>query len=262
MELLGYSALFMILGFLGTGHITSSVIEGIFKSKLKIKKIYISPRNRILAKKLSKRFKKITISKNNQHLIDKSSWIFLAITPQVGSKILKQLNFTKNKRIISFISTINSKKLKNYTKNNNITRVIPLPFINRRKGPIIISPADKKIKNFFKHLGKVIETRNEETSKGFWSTSSFMAPFYNLALETSNWLASKGVQQKIAERYVRELFLALSEDSLAKNNLSLKQLVSQSQTPGGTNEYVLKKLKKKKFYKVQQTVLNSIFKKF
>ena len=33
----------MKIGFLGTGHITSSVIEGIFKSKLKIKKIYISP---------------------------------------------------------------------------------------------------------------------------------------------------------------------------------------------------------------------------
>ena len=41
----------MNIGFLGTGHIASSVIEGIFKSNLKIKKIYISPRNKIIAKK-------------------------------------------------------------------------------------------------------------------------------------------------------------------------------------------------------------------
>jgi len=262
MVLLGYSALFMILGFLGTGHITSSVIEGIFMSKLKIKKIYISPRNKIIAKKLSKRFKKITISKNNQQLIDKSSWIFLAITPQVGRKILEQLSFKKNKKIISFISTINLKNLKKYTKNNNVTRVIPLPFIGRRKGPIIISPVDKKAKSFFKHLGKVIEIKSEKVSKGFWATSSFMAPFYNLALETSNWLTSKGVKKKKAENYVRELFLALSEDSIIKNKLSLKTLVLQSQTPRGTNEYVLKKLKKKKFYKIQKKVLNSVFKKF
>ena len=60
----------MKIGFLGTGHITSSVIEGIFKSKLKIKKIYISPRNRLISKKLSKKFKKVTISKNNQQLIN------------------------------------------------------------------------------------------------------------------------------------------------------------------------------------------------
>ena len=97
----------MILGFLGTGRIASSVIEGIFKSKLKIKKIYISPRNSLIAKKLKRKFKMITISKDNQQLIDKSNWVFLAVTPKVGNKILKELNFKKNQKIISFISTIN-----------------------------------------------------------------------------------------------------------------------------------------------------------
>ena len=252
----------MILGFLGTGHITSSVIEGILKSKVSVKKIYVSPRNRIVAKKLSKRFKKIQISKNNQQLIDKSNWIFLGITPQVGNKILKKLHFPKNKKIISFISTINIKKLKKYTKNKNIVRAIPLPFIAMRKGPIIICPKNNQLKNFFKHIGKVIELKNEKTSKAFWSTSSFMASFYFLLNRTSEWLASKGIKRKDAENYTRELFLALSEDALNKNKISLKQLVLESQTPRGTNAYVLKELKKKKFYKVQQTVLNSIFKKF
>ncbi|MFL2887978.1 MAG: pyrroline-5-carboxylate reductase [Pelagibacteraceae bacterium] len=252
----------MILGFLGTGHISSSVIEGIFKSKLKFKKIYLSPRNRVIAKKLSKRFKKIQISKNNQQLIDKSNWVFLAITPRVGEKILKDLYFKKNKKIISFISTINLKKLKENTKNKNITRVIPLPFIGMKKGPIVIFPPDKSVKNFFKHLGKVVEVKSEKVSKSFWATSSFMAPFYNLVSATSDWLTSKGVNRKEAEDYTRELFLALAEDAINKKKLSLKQLVVESQTPGGTNAFVLKELKKKKFYKVQQKVLNSIFKKF
>ena len=118
----------MNIGFLGSGHITSSIIEGIFKSKLKIKKIYISPRNKLISKKLSKRFKKVTVSINNQQLIDKSNWIFLSITPQVGNKILPKLKFSKNKKIISLISTINLEKLKKYTKSKNISRVIPLPF--------------------------------------------------------------------------------------------------------------------------------------
>ena len=102
----------MILGFIGTGRITSSLIEGIFKSKLKIKKIYISPRNQVIAKKLNKRFKKVTISNNNQQLIDKSNWVFLAVTPKVGDKILRKLNFNKTQKVISFISTINLAKLK------------------------------------------------------------------------------------------------------------------------------------------------------
>ena len=93
----------MNLGFLGTGHIASSVIEGIFKSKLKIKKIYISSRNKVIAKNLNKKFKKIFILKNNQQLVDNSNWIFLSITPKVGHKILKNLKFKENKKIISFI---------------------------------------------------------------------------------------------------------------------------------------------------------------
>ena len=252
----------MNIGFLGSGHIPSSIIEGIFKSKLKIKKIFISPRNKLISKKISKRFKKVTIATNNQQVIDRSNWVFLAVTPQVGSKILDKLKFNKNKKIISLISTINLEKLKKYTKNKNIFRVIPLPFIGIRKGPIIICPKNNQLKNFFKHLGKVIELNNEKISKAFWSTSSFMASFYFLLNQTSNWLTSKGIKRKDAEDYTRELFLALSEDAMNKNKISLNQLVLESQTPGGTNAYVLKQLKKKKFYKVQQKVLNSIFKKF
>ncbi len=251
----------MKIGFLGTGHITSSIIEGIFKSKLKIKKIYISPRNRLIATRLRRKYKRIIIAKNNQELVNKSKWVFLAVTPSVGKKILKKINFS-NKKIISFISTINLENLKKLTKRKEITRVIPLPFIGMRVGPIVIFPADSSVKNFFKHLGSVIEIKKEKISKNFWATSSFMAPYYNLLSSTSDWLVKKGVKRKQAENYVRELFLALSQDAKKKNKLSLKQLVVESQTPGGTNAYVLKELKKKKFYKVQQKVLNSILKKF
>ena len=74
--------------------------------------------------------------------------------------------------------------------------------------------------------------------------------------------AMKGIKRKYAENYTRSLILALAQDAVNKNKISLKQLVLESQTPGGTNAFVLKQLKKKKFYKVQQKVLNSIFKKF
>ena len=42
-----------------------------------------------------------------------SNWVFLAVTPKVGHKILKDLKFKKNQKIISFISTINLKIEKN-----------------------------------------------------------------------------------------------------------------------------------------------------
>ena len=44
----------MKLGFIGTGKIASSVITGICSSSIKYKKIHISSRNRLIAKKLKK----------------------------------------------------------------------------------------------------------------------------------------------------------------------------------------------------------------
>ena len=83
----------MILGFIGTGKISSSIIYGIFKSKLKVKKIYISSRNAKTSNKLKKKFRLIQVIKNNQEIIDKSSVIFLGITPNVGNRILHKLSF-------------------------------------------------------------------------------------------------------------------------------------------------------------------------
>ena len=238
----------MILGFIGTGKISSSIIYGIFKSKLKVKKIYISSRNINIAKKLAKKFRSIKVLKDNQEIIDKSSVIFLGITPNVGNKILPKLKFSKNKKIISLISTLNLEKLKSFTKAKNIVRATPLPPIEIKRGPIIICPPNKFAKNIFKYLGKVLEIRNEKLSYKFWSTASLMAAFYEILNTSSKWLVKKGINKKFADTYIAELFLALSQDALNKSSQGYKKLVADSQTPKGLNMQVLNELKKGKFF--------------
>ena len=238
----------MILGFIGTGKISSSIIYGIFKSKLKVKKIYISSRNTNIAKKLAKKFRSIKVLRDNQDIINKSSVIFLGITPNVGKKILPKLKFSKNKKIISLISTINLEKLRKLTKVKNIVRATPLPPIEIRMGPIIICPSSKFAKNIFKHLGKVLEIKNEKLSYKFWSTASLMAAYYEILNTSSKWLIKKGINKKFADTYVAELFLALSQDALNKSSQGYNKLVSDSQTPKGLNMQVLNELKKGKFF--------------
>ena len=238
----------MILGFIGTGKISSSIVYGIFKSKFKVKKIYISSRNTNIAKKLAKKFKVIKVLNDNQDIINKSSVIFLGVTPNVGNKILPRLKFSKNKKIISLISTINLEKLKKLTKVKNIVRAAPLPPIEIKKGPIIICPPSKFAKNIFKYLGKVFEIRNEKLSYKFWSTASLMAAFYEILNTSSQWLVKKGINKKLADTYTAELFLALSQDALNKSSQGYKKLVADSQTPKGLNMQVLNELKKGKFF--------------
>ena len=251
----------MILGFIGTGKISSSIIFGIFKSKLKIKRIYISSRNRNLAKKLSKSYRKIKILNDNQEIIDKSSVVLLGVTPNVGNKILHKLKFSNNKKIISLISTINLNNLKKITKNKHIVRAIPLPPIEIKKGPIIVCPPSKFAKNIFKHLGQVLELKDEKQSYKFWSTASLMATYYEILNTSSKWLSNKGINKKLADTYIAELFLALSQDALNKSSQGFKKLVADSQTPKGLNMQVLNELKKGKFFTKFRKSLDNINKK-
>ena len=252
----------MKLGFIGTGKIASSVITGICNSKIKYKKIIISPRNKKISQDLKKKFKKIFISKTNQEIIDKSDWVFLSVTPTVGNKIIKDLRFKTNQKVISFISTITLSQLKKMIKKKaDVVRAIPLPPISLKEGPVPICPPNKKIKAFFDQLGSTIEIKNEKLSINFWSTSGMMASYYQILETMSIWLTKKGVKKLDAQKYITSLFLALSKDAVVNSKKDLKILVKESQTPKGLNEQGLKKLSKKGVYKSITNTLNSIHKR-
>ena len=252
----------MKLGFIGTGKIASSVITGICKSSIKYDKIYISLRNKKISKQLKKKFKKIVIEKDNQKIVSKSNWVFLAITPTVGEKIIKNLIFKSNQTIISFISTITIPRLKKMIKvKANIVRAIPLPPISLKKGPVPICPPNKKIKNFFDKIGSTVEIKNEKLSINFWSTSGMMASYYDMLRVMSDWLVRKGIKKVDAQKYVTSLFLALSEDAVTNSKKDLKFLVKESQTPKGLNEQGLKLMNKAGVYKSVINTLNSIHKR-
>ena len=252
----------MKLGFIGTGKITSSVVTGICRSKISFKRILLSPRNRNVAKRLKRQFKKVSIAKNNQEIVNSCNWIFLAVTPTVGQKIIKNLKFKSSQTIVSFISTMTLPQLKKAIKvKAKIVRAIPLPPISLRKGPVPMFPPDKKVKIFFNKLGTTVEISNEKLSKNFWSTSGMMAPFYELLSTMSSWLVRRGVKRDKAQKYITSLFVALSEDAVVNSNKDLKYLVKESQTPRGLNEQGVKELRKAGFYRATEKTLSSILKR-
>ena len=252
----------MRLGFIGTGKIASSVITGICNSKISFKKILVSPRNRNIAQKLKRKFRKVSIAKNNQEIVNACNWVFLAVTPKVGKKIIPNLKFRSNQKVISFIATINLAQLKKAIgKKVKIIRAIPLPPISIRKGPVPICPPDKQVKSFFNKLGTTVEIKNEKSSKNFWATSGMMAPFYELLKVLSDWLVKRGIKRNEAQKYITSLFVALSEDSVMNSKKDLKYLVKDSQTPKGLNEQAVKQLRKAGFYRSLEKSLNSILKR-
>ena len=252
----------MNIGFIGTGKIASSVITGICGSKIFHKKILISERNKTISQNLKKKFKKVIIVRDNQEIVNLSDWVFLSVTPTVGKKIIKNLEFRSNQIIISLISTITLAQLKKAIKvKAKIVRAIPLPPISLRKGPVPICPPNKKVKEFFDKIGTTIEIKSEKSSINFWSISGMMASFYEMLRVMTDWLVKRGVTRNNAQIYITSLFLALSEDAVINSKKNLKYLVKESKTPKGLNEQGLKELTKAGFYKKLEKTLNSIHKR-
>ncbi len=251
----------MNLGFIGTGNIVSDVIIGISNSKIKYKKIIISPRNKKKANHLKKNFKKVTIAKNNQEVIDKADWVFLGVLPNVGEAILPKLRFREKQIIVSFMSTTSYAKLKKLIKRKSIIiRAIPMPPIRMGKGPVAIFPTNKKVKSFFDKIGKTIVIKNEKLSKNFWAISGTMASFYELLNILSNWLIRKKTNKLDAQKYVTLLYSALAELALANSSKPLKNLVNE-QTPGGLNWQGVNELRKSGYYRLLEKSLKNIYKR-
>ena len=252
----------MKLGFIGTGNITVAVVNGICGSKITFKKILVSSRNKNKALKLSKKFKKVFIAKTNQEIVDKCDWIFLAVTPKVGEKVLPKLNYRSSQTIINFISTIGNSQLKRYVKvKAKIVRALPLPPIALRKGPVPICPANKKVKRFFDHLGTAVEISDEKLFTNFWCMTAMMAPYYEILNTLSKWLSSKGLKKTDTQKYITTLFSAMSEDAVVNSKRDLKILIKNSQTPRGLNEQALNKLRKLGFYKLLNKTANNVLKR-
>ena len=251
----------MNLGFIGTGNIVSDVILGISKSKIKYKKIIISPRNKKKALYLKKNLKKIIIANNNQEVINKSNWVFLGVLPKIGDTILPKLKFSKKQIVISFMSTTDYSKLKKLIKTKSvIIRAIPMPPIRLGKGPVAIFPPNKKVKSFFDKIGQTIEIKNEKLSKNFWAISGTMASFYELLNVLSNWLIRKKTNKLDAQKYVTLLYSALAELALANSSKPLKNLVNE-QTPGGLNWQGVNELRKSGYYRLLEKSLKNIYKR-
>ena len=251
----------MNLGFIGTGNIVSDVIIGISKSKIKYRKIIISPRNKKKAIYLKKNFKKVTIAKNNQEVIDKTDWIFLGVLPKVGEAILPKLRFKNKQIIVSFMSTTSYAKLKTLIKKKSIIiRAIPMPPIRMGKGPVAIFPPNKKVKGFFDKIGTTIEIKNEKLSKNFWAISGTMASFYELLNILSKWLIRKKTNKLDSQKYVTLLYSALAELALLNSSKPLKNLVKE-QTPGGLNWQGVNELRKSGYYRLLEKSLIKIYKR-
>ncbi|GAB5359933.1 hypothetical protein AAMO2058_000584700 [Amorphochlora amoebiformis] len=231
--------------------IGEAVVTGLCKGTPELDvSVTISPRNAARAQRLAERYPQVEIGLDNQEVLDRSDIICIAVTPDRVEKILSELTFRPDQKIVSFISTTTLQELRALcSPASEVFRAIPMPPIAKRAGPLPVCPEDSEgsIVGLFEPLGEIISVEQEDQLKILMSCASIMATYYELINVISKWLYSEGLPQKIAMRYTGALFDSLARDTIEASFVESEDmfdtLVAESQTPGGLNEQSLRKLK-------------------
>lgn len=253
----------MNLGFIGTGEISSAVVNGICTSELKGIKIFLSPRNEERGKELEKRFENVKRTSGNQQVLDESDVVFLALRPGDAVAALEQLRFRKDHTIISLIPYLKMKELKEAVEPASvISRAVPLPSVMNHISPVPIFKPSETALNIFKNIGEPLVVEDENHLHVLWTLTGLIAPFYDLLGSLSGWAVSKGIETETANKYVADLYHSVLSATRKKTPVDFEELVKHASTPGGMNEQTRKEIAAKNSHDAYTTAAENLLKLF
>ena len=152
----------IVLGFVGTGTITASIVTGLCGASGTSNRIWLSPRNADVAARLAATCPQATVADSNQQVLDRSDVVFLAVRPQIAYDVIRELRFRPEHRVISLVATFSRDRIATLVAPAAaVSCAVPQPTVAARLGPTVIFPADPVAKALFGRLGMAFEAGTE-----------------------------------------------------------------------------------------------------
>lgn len=245
------------LGFVGTGHITVAMVEGLCAAPAPGERIVVSPRNAENAAKLTRRFGSVAVAPDNQGVVDASDIVFLAVRPPVASEVVAALRFRAEQTVISLVALHPREEMRALTQPAAIlVRAVPLPSAARRLGPIAYFPREERVEALLTRIGTPVAAPDEAAFHRLWSLTGLISPFAALIEEWQGWAEAGGVGRAAAEQYVRAFIHCLS---VMAQDAPPADLARRAATPGGINEQALRVLREADGFAPFRAALDSVF---
>lgn len=223
------------LGVLGVGAMASYMVKGLLANNDKSLDIRLSPRGAANAAALIRRFPGVRQMPTNQAVLDASDWILLAVRPQDLEEALKPLRFSDRHKVLSIVAMTRLARLEALTPQvKTFVRMVPLPFIERRGGPIVMYPGNTEILELFEGLGQIVVPQNEPSLDVLSAITGSMSPFYRIVGQVSAWGVQNGLDAETAAAYTIAFYSALLE-TCAQNPPAALGDLWREMTPGGLN---------------------------
>lgn len=234
----------MRLGFIGTGIISSALVTGFCESGREVS-VLVTPRTKEKAEALREKYPdQVRIASGNQQVVDESDWIFLAVLPQKGMDVLRELHFTPDKKLISLVPSLNLEEAVQVTGPLAVlVDVVPLPFAAKRIGPVVLCPPVPEVKELLSILGTVVEAETPEQMSILRTSTALMSPYYMLLAKVVAWCRENGLKEAQARTYLTTYWSALNQ--MAVEYPGPLEELAMEMTPGGLNWQALNELEEK-----------------
>jgi pyrroline-5-carboxylate reductase len=229
------------LGFIGVGTLASSMIRGICSSpELARIRIVTSPRGAENASELAFRYKNVSVASSNQEVLDASDWVTISVVPPAAESVVRELAFRPDHTVISVVATKRLEVVKSWMSPvAKMFRMVPMPFIAHRTGPITLYPADGEMEEFFGHLGQVFVVDEEPQVELTNAITSVTNSTYTIIETVAEWGEKNGLPRDKAVSYTISYFEAMLCQISGGRYAELPRFVEE-RTPGGVNDTVMK----------------------
>lgn len=233
----------MRIGVIGVGVIAVAVVRALEEKYGDSARFFLSPRNAEKAKTLANEFGSISVLSSNQEVVDNSDIVLLAVLPDIAREVVSALRFSSRQHVVSLISEPRVDELAAWIDAcASITRVIPLTFIERRIGPVLVFPGTPIVRDLLDGLGEIVVAETETSFIHIHALSAVMGPFYYLADELIRWMDGFGEARGVTTAYLFSLFRALADQGLRTEPNALSGLWREM-TPGGLNEDAIRNIR-------------------
>ncbi|MCB4768839.1 NAD(P)-binding domain-containing protein [Ancylobacter sp. Lp-2] len=227
----------LTIGFVGTGTLTEAVVTGLLQTHAGRCRILLSPRSEAVSRRLAQAHEAVERCAGNAEVVERSDVVVLAVLPKQLAEVTAELAFRPGQLIVSFIAGAPIESVKALVAPaETVVRVIPLPPIRFRKGPVVIHPANARVEELFGRLGDLIVVDKESELTSIGHASAVMSSHYELQNRVIGWLETRGLPEAMAALYVRSLFAGLGELGLDAARRGEPVDPVHHETAGGLNE--------------------------
>lgn len=228
---------YMKIGFIGTGKISSAVVDGLCRSTIADLSIRLSPRNEQTSRLLAQTYANVDRCPSNQQVLDESDLVCLAVRPNDAQQVLQELVFREDHTVVSFVPFLLKADLAaGAAPARHVCRAIPLPTVAHHQCPIPILNASDTVMSLFGAIGQVLCVEDERQLHVLWTLTGLISPFYDLLGQWSAWSRAQGVGQDLANAFIADMVQALSFSAQQHRPIRFDELSHHAATPRGMNE--------------------------